>query len=56
MKERLPVNIENNTLPIDTFNLQDENNKNNYGFVSTMYLISLLITLGSVITLIIIGS
>ena len=58
MKDRLPVNIENYTLPEDKFKSQDgsSNEINNYGYVSIMYLISLIITLSSVLFLIIMGA
>ena len=54
MNERLPVNIENNELPLDDM-VKKVDRKNNYGYVSIMYLLSLLITLGSVITIIVLG-
>ena len=55
MRERLPIDMENLTLPIDEF-AKKEQPSNNYGFVSILYIISLMITLGSVITLIVIWS
>ena len=56
MRERLPVNIENYTLPMDKTSHDKENNNNSYGYVSIMFLLSLLITLGCVISLIVLGS
>ena len=55
MKERLPVNMDNLDLPVDNFKHEVRGNDNNYGYVSFMYLLSLLITLVSVVTLIILG-
>ena len=53
MKERLPVVIENLELPIDEF--KKEEKPNSYGYVSILYIISLLITIGSVLTVLIVG-
>lgn len=53
MKDKLPVYIENNKLPIDSLNLNEK--KDSYGYVSILYLLSIIITLGSIITLLIIG-
>lgn len=52
MNNRLPVNIENFDLPHDQF---EKENKNNFssGFVSIMSLLSLIITLGSVLVILI---
>lgn len=54
MKERLPVVIENLELPIDEFK-KEEVNTNSYGYVSILYIISLLITIGSVLTVLIVS-
>ncbi len=54
MKERLPVVIENLELPIDEFK-KEEVNTNSYGYVSILYIISLLITIGSVLTILIVS-
>lgn len=51
MKYRLPVNIENNELPQDKYKKRN----NNYGYVSFMYLVSVIITLSSILTIIILG-
>ena len=53
MRDRLPVYIENNSVPEDNFKLMEKNNS--YGYVSVLYLLSIIITLGSIITLLIIG-
>lgn len=53
MKERLPVVIENLELPIDEF--KKEEKTNSYGYVSILYIISLLITIGSVLTILIVS-
>ena len=54
MKNKLPVYLENLDLPSDPYK-QEENN-NSYGFISIMYMIALIITLGSVLTVIIFGN
>ena len=55
MNNRLPVNIENLELPEDQFKKMDNNDNNNtsYGFANVMFLLSSLITLGTVITVVI---
>ncbi len=55
MNDRLPVVIENLELPNS---LEKEKKKldKSYGYVSIMYLLSLLITLGSIVIIIIFGS
>ena len=55
MNERLPVVIENLELPKAAFNENKQLDKS-YGYVSIMYLLSLLITLGSIIIIIVFGS
>ncbi len=52
MKYKLPVNIEDNELPKDMYN---EKRNSSYGYVSFMYLVSVVITLCSLLTIIIIG-
>jgi len=54
MKNKLPVYLENLDLPIDPY--KKDENKDSYGYVSIMYIIALIITLGSVLTVIIFGS
>lgn len=49
MKNRLPVVLENLELPIDES--INKKPKNNYGYVSLLYLTSLGITVGSVLTI-----
>ncbi len=52
MKNKLPVYIDNLELPKD--DLKQENKSNNsYGFVSIIFLLSTLITLGSLLTILI---
>ena len=45
MRNRLPVYIENREMPIDVYKELERDNKNSYGYVSVMYLGSLIITL-----------
>jgi hypothetical protein len=42
MRSRLPLNIENRELAIDTYN--NVNRKDSYGYVNVLYLSSLIIT------------
>ena len=49
MRDKLPVYIENRELPKDKFNT--DNNKS-YGYVSILYLSSIMITVISVLTII----
>ncbi len=51
MKERLPVDIENFELPVDEFKRLDTPQRS-YGFANIFYLLGLIITLGSVLTVI----
>lgn len=53
MRDKLPVCIENNSIPEDNLKLPRKNNS--YGYVSVLYLLSIIITLGSIITLLVIG-
>ena len=55
MNDRLPVRIENNELPYDKYSKLDKKNDNSYGYVSILYLLSLIITLGSIIFLVVVG-
>ena len=55
MKDRLPVNIENLDLPYDQFKRLDYRNNNAYGYVNILYLLGIIVTIGSVLTIIIIG-
>ena len=45
MRNRLPVYIENREMPVDEYKELERDNKNSYGYVSVMYLGSLIITL-----------
>ena len=51
MKNKLPVYIENRELPNNEFDINDGNNKS-YGYVSILYLASIMITVVSVLTVI----
>lgn len=55
MKERLPVNIENKELPIDEFKRFESEQNNSYGFANIFYLLGLIITVFSVLTVIFLG-
>lgn len=55
MNNRLPVNIENLELPDDQFK-KEENNNVSSGFVSIMSLISLIITIGSILVILVFGN
>ncbi len=55
MRDRLPVNIENFELPRDDF-VYKTVRSNSYGYVSFLYLLSVLITLGSVLVVIFFGN
>ena len=55
MNEKLPVNIENLELPVDKFKKLDKDNSNSYGYANILYLLSIIITLGSVLTVIFLG-
>lgn len=55
MKERLPVYIENLDLPYIE-NKKDNKRNKSYGYVSFLYLLSIIITIGSVITVFILGN
>ena len=54
MRDRLPIHIENLELP-DRDDSQESNKNNSYGYVSFMYLVSLIITIGSVLVIIFCG-
>ena len=56
MNDKLPVNIENYELPVDQFKRLDNDNSNSYGYVNILYLLSIIITLGSVLTVIFLGN
>ena len=52
MKDKLPVNIENLELPYDEFKRLDAADNNSYGYANIMYLLAIIITLGSVLTIV----
>lgn len=54
MKNKLPVVLENLELPIDDKVKKEDNNKS-YGFVSFMYLLSIGITAGSILAILLLG-
>ena len=51
MKDKLPVYIENRELPKNDFDI-DNGNKKSYGYVSILYLASIIITVVSVLTVV----
>ena len=55
MNDRLPVNIEKLELPNDEFERLDNSNNNSYGYANILYLLAIIITLGSVLTIVFIG-
>lgn len=52
MRDKLPVYIENRELPRDKFNSDNNKNGLSYGYVSILYLASIMITIVSVLTVI----
>jgi len=56
MRERLPVHIEDRELPMDKYNKTTSNREFSYGYVSVLYLASIIITIASVMTIIILGN
>ena len=54
MRERLPIEIENLELPQDDFWEKGELN-NSYGYVNILYILSIIITIGSVLVVIFFG-
>ena len=56
MRDRLPVHIENRELPKENnFNL-GENREYSYGYVNILYIVSILITVLSVLTVLVLGN
>ena len=55
MRNRLPVYVENLELPNKIENIVVKR-VSSYGYVSILYIISLIISLGSVITIIVLGN
>ncbi len=56
MKDRLPVDLDNLELPVDKYAKFDTKKDNSYGYVSILYLLSLIITLGSILTILFLGN
>lgn len=61
MNERLPVELENLELPLDKYNkVGSKNNQIDIqkvnGYVSIIYLLSLIITLGSILAIMFLGN
>jgi len=54
MKERLPIEMDNLELPQDDFWEKDELN-NSYGYANILYILSIIITIGSVLVVIFFG-
>lgn len=54
MKNKLPVYIENRELPIDEY--RSVSSINSYGYVSILYLASIIITVSSVLVVIFFGN
>lgn len=52
MRNRLPVYIEDNELP----KMDVHKNEDSYGYVSILYLSSIIITVASVLTVIVLGN
>ena len=55
MNDKLPVDIENLDLPIDQFKKFDRPNNSSYGYANILYILSIIITIGSVLTVIFLG-
>lgn len=56
MNNRLPVYIENLELPDKNVRGSKDNERNNsYGYVSIMYILSLMISVGSILTVLFLG-
>ena len=54
MRDKLPVHIEERELPMDELK-NEVNRDNSYGYVSFMYMTSLIITAASVIAVMVLG-
>ncbi len=55
MKNRLPVYVENKSLPLDESNKQVNKQGYSYGYVDVLFLSSIIITIASVLTVIVLG-
>ena len=56
MRNRLPLELENLELPNDNFKRVEKQDMGSSGYVSILSLISLIITLGTVLTVIFLGN
>ena len=52
MNDKLPVDIENLELPVDQFKKFDKPSNSSYGYANILYILSIIITIGSVLTVI----
>lgn len=55
MRDRLPVHVEDRELPMDQFRERVKDKDYSYGYVNILYLVSMMITIASVLTVIILG-
>ncbi len=55
MKERLPIELENYELPEDQFAMKTKPQVS-YGFANILYLLAMLITVGSVLVVVFLGN
>ena len=55
MNNKLPIEMDNLELPVDQFKKLDRDNSNSYGFANILYILSIIITLGSVLTIVFLG-
>ena len=56
MRDRLPIDMEDFDLPYDEFKRLDRDNSSSYGYANILYLLAILIALGSVLTVIFFGN
>ena len=54
MKSKLPVYVEENDLPVDSYDIRNKRD-NSYGYVNILYLTSIIITVLSVLTVVFFG-
>ena len=55
MRERLPIEMDNLQLPKDEF-MVNESKRNSYGYANILYILSMIITVGSVLVVIFLGN
>lgn len=55
MRDRLPVHIENREMPPYQYKKNTEDREYSYGYVSVLYLASIIITIASVLTVVLLG-